>query len=109
MAQRLDLRPELAEAVGTFLLVAMGCGAIMVDARAGGLGHVGVSLTFGFVILALVYALGPVCGAHFNPAITIAFATTRHFPWRRVASYILAQVAGATAAALLLRGLLGNV
>jgi len=102
-----DLRPELAEALGVFALVFVGCGAIMVDAATGALGHVGVSLAFAFVILVMVYALGHVCGAHFNPAITLAFAATGHFPWRRVPSYLLAQVAGATAAAFALRLALG--
>lgn len=100
-----DRRPELAEALGTFFLVLAGCGAAMTGA--GGL--VGVALAFAFVILVLVYALGHVSGAHFNPAVTLAFALTGHFPWRRVASYALAQAAGATAAALALRVLVGNV
>ncbi len=105
----MDLRPEAAEAIGVFFLVVVGCGAIMVDATGGALGHVGVSLAFAFVILVQVYALGPVCGAHFNPAITLAFAASGHFPWRRVPSYLGAQVIGATVAAFTLKGLLGNV
>ncbi len=104
-----DLRPAFAEALGAFALVLAGCGAIMANAETGALGHVGVALTFAFVIAVMVYALGHVCGAHFNPAITLAFAATGHFPWRRVPSYVLAQAAGATAAALALRLLLGDV
>lgn len=104
-----DRRPEIAEALGVFLLVIAGCGAIMVNAATGALGAVGVSLVFGLAIVVLVYALGHVCGAHFNPAITIAFAVTGHFPWRRVPSYVLAQIVGATAAAALLRLLLGPI
>jgi MIP family channel proteins len=104
-----DHRPELAEALGVFFLVLVGCGAIMMDATTGALGAVGVSLAFGFVIVILVYAMGHVCGAHYNPAITLAFALTGHFPWRRVPTYLLAQLVGATAAAFLLRALLGDV
>lgn len=104
-----DYRPEVAEALGVFLLVLAGCGAIMANAITGALGHVGVALAFGFAIVILVYALGHVCGAHFNPAVTLAFAATGHFPWRRVPSYIAAQVMGATLAALALRWTLGSV
>lgn len=102
-----DLRPEFAEALGVFFLVLVGCGAIMVDATTGTLGTVGVSLAFAFVITVLVYAMGHICGAHYNPAITVAFALTGHFPWRRVPGYVVAQVAGALAAAFTLRFLLG--
>lgn len=102
-ARMTDLRPELAEAVGTFFLVLVGCGAITTNA-----GNVGIALAFGFVILVLVYALGHLCGAHFNPAITTGFAISGHFPWRRVPTYWLAQIVGATTAAFTLRALLGT-
>ncbi|HUR68306.1 MAG TPA: aquaporin [Candidatus Thermoplasmatota archaeon] len=102
-------RPELAEALGAYLLVLAGCGAIMANALTGAVGPVGIALTFGFAILVLVYALGHICGAHYNPAITIAFAVTGHFPWRRVPTYVAAQLAGGTLAALTLRLALGNV
>lgn len=105
----MDVRPEAAEAIGTFALVFAGAGAIMTDARGGGLGTVGIALVFGFVVLAMVYALGHVSGAHLNPAITLGFAATGHFPWRRVPTYVLAQLVGAVAAAFLLRALLGRV
>lgn len=105
----MDVRTEAAEAIGVFALVFAGAGAIMGDAATGALGPVGIALTFGFVILAMVYALGHVSGAHLNPAITIAFATTGHFPWRRVPGYVAAQLAGSATAALLLRALLGPV
>jgi MIP family channel proteins len=103
------LRALVGEAIGTFTLVFAGCGAIMVDAKDGGLGHVGVAITFGLVIMVMIYALGHVSGAHFNPAVTLAFAVTRHFEWRRVPAYWAAQLVGAVAAALLLRASLGNV
>ena len=102
-------RRALAEALGTFALVFAGCGAIMVDAKTGALGHVGVAISFGLVIMVMIYALGHISGAHFNPAVTFAFALTRHFPWPRVGVYWAAQLAGALAAALVLRGSLGDI
>ena len=98
-----------AEAIGTFALVFAGCGAIMVDATGGGLGHPGVAASFGLVIMVMIYALGHVSGAHFNPAVTLAFALSRHFPWPRVGLYWTAQAAGAVLAALALRFSLGDV
>ena len=92
-----------AEFLGTFALVFAGCGAVMVDAKTQALGHVGVALTFGLVIMAMVYATGHLSGAHINPAVSVAFSATRHFPLREVAVYVPAQVAGAVAGALLLR------
>jgi aquaporin NIP len=103
------VRRLLGEAIGTFALVFAGAGAIMVDAQTGQLGHVGVAIAFGLVIMVMVYAVGHVSGAHLNPAVSLAFALTRHFPWPRVAGYWAAQVAGAVAAAALLRGSLGDV
>ena len=102
-------RRLLAEAIGTFALVFAGCGAIMVDATTHALGHVGVAISFGLVIMVMIYAVGHISGAHFNPAVTLAFATSRHFGWRRVPLYWAAQLAGALAAALVLRSSLGNV
>jgi MIP family channel proteins len=103
------VRALAAEAIGTFALVFAGCGAIMVDAKTHQLGHVGVALTFGLVIMFGVYAVGHISGAHFNAAVTFAFALTRHFPWRRALAYWAAQLTGGLAAAALLRGSLGNV
>jgi MIP family channel proteins len=104
-----NLRALVAEAVGTFALVFAGCGAIMVDAKTQALGHVGVAISFGLVIMVMIYALGHISGAHFNPAVTFAFALSRHFPWGRAVGYWAAQLAGALAAAALLRASLGNV
>jgi aquaporin NIP len=103
------VRVLAAEAIGTFTLVFAGCGAIMVDAKTGQLGHVGVAITFGLVVMAMIYAVGHVSGAHLNGAVTFAFALTRHFPWNRAAAYWAAQLAGAIAAAALLRASLGNI
>jgi aquaporin NIP len=102
-------RSLVAELVGTFALVFAGAGAIMVDAKTHALGHVGVAIAFGLVIMAMIYAVGHISGAHFNPAVTFAFAITRHFPWVRAGAYWVAQVAGALLAAAILRGSLGNV
>jgi len=102
------VRSLLAEAIGTFALVFAGCGAIVVDAKTHALGHVGVAFTFGLVIMVMIYAVGHVSGAHFNPAVTFAFALSRHFPWTRAVGYWSAQLAGALLAALLLRGSLGS-
>jgi len=102
--------PYLAEMVGAFALVFAGCGAIVIDTTSHGqVTHVGVAITFGLVIAVMIYATGHISGAHLNPAVTLAFALTRHFPVARVALYWIAQALGATAAALLLRALFGNV
>ena len=98
-----------AEAIGTFMLVFAGAGAIMVDAKTHALGHVGVAIAFGLVIMAGIYAVGHISGAHFNPAVTLGFVLTRHFPPARAVGYWAAQIVGAVVAAAVLRGSLGNV
>ena len=103
------IRVLTAEAIGTFALVFAGCGAIMVDAKTHELGHVGVALSFGLVIMFGIYAVGHISGAHFNAAVTFAFALTRNFPWSRAAAYWTAQLVGAVTAAALLRASLGNI
>ena len=95
--QRSLTRAAVAEAIGTFALVFAGAGAIMVDAKTNALGHVGVAITFGLVIMAMIYAVGHISGAHFNGAVTFAFALTRHFPWPRAVGYWVAQLTGALA------------
>lgn len=103
-----DQRPNLprraaAEGLAAFALVFAGCGAIITDSERGGvLGAVGVALVFGLVIMAMIYATGHLSGAHLNPAVTIAFTLTRHFPVRDATAYITAQIVGATAAAFVL-------
>ena len=81
----------------------------MVDAKTHALGHVGVAITFGLVIMAMIYAVGHISGAHFNPAVSFAFAISRHFPWPRLPGYWTAQLLGALAAAAILRRSLGNL
>ena len=102
-------RAMVAELIGTFALVFAGAGAVMVDAKTHALGHVGVAFTFGLVIMAMIYAVGHISGAHFNAAVTFAFALSRHFPWPRAIAYWCAQFLGALIAAALLRGSLGNI
>jgi aquaporin NIP len=109
MLRRPLARMLAAECVGTFALVFAGCGAIIVDAKTGALGHVGVAISFGLVIMVMIYAVGHISGAHFNPAVTFAFALSRHFPWPRALGYWSAQLLGALVAAALLRGSLGNI
>jgi MIP family channel proteins len=97
-----------AEAIGTFMLVFIGPGAAAVEAWSrGSVSPVGVALAFGFAILAGVYALGHISGAHFNPAVTAAFWLGHRFPSAEVFPYVAAQIIGALSAALLLRALLG--
>jgi aquaporin NIP len=96
-------RRALAEGFAAFCLVFAGCGAIITDATTNGaLGVVGIALVFGLVIMTMVYATGHLSGAHINPAVTIAFTLTRHLPPRQALSYVAAQLAGATLAALVL-------
>ncbi|MBX3015700.1 MAG: MIP family channel protein [Caldilineaceae bacterium] len=108
MNQRL-WRRIVAEAVGTYAVVFAGCGALMVNAQTQALTHVGVALTFGLVVMVMIAATGHISGAHFNPAVTWAFALTRHFPWREAPVYWGGQLGGAMMAAGTLRGLFGNV
>jgi MIP family channel proteins len=102
------VRALVAELIGTFALVFAGAGAIMVDDKTHALGHVGVAIAFGLVIMVMIYAVGHVSGAHFNPAVSFAFALTRHFSWTKLLGYWVAQAAGALIAAAILRGSLGN-
>lgn len=107
---RLPWRALLAEAVGTFGLVFAGTGAVTIDAETGGgIGHVGIGLTFGLIVMAMIYATGHISGAHINPAVTLAFAATRHFPLRVAPAYVAAQVTGGILASLTLRGMFGTV
>ena len=103
-------RRALAEGIGTFFLVLIGPGAVMVNASTGGaLGPTGVALAFAFVVLAMVLALGHLSGAHINPAVTLAFWSVGRFPLSQVAPYVGAQCAGAVAASAVLRWVLGPV
>jgi aquaporin NIP len=99
-------RRALAERLAAFALVFAGCGAVIANARYdAALGTIGIGIVFGLVIMVMVYATGHLSGAHINPAVTVAFTLTRHFPLRAALAYIPAQLAGAVAAAFVLRGL----
>jgi aquaporin NIP len=93
-----------AEFFGTFALVFAGTGAIVINAASNGVvTHAGIALTFGLIILAMIYTVGDVSGAHLNPAVTIGFFAARRFPGRAVLPYVASQMLGATAGSLLLR------
>lgn len=103
-------RGALAEGIGTFFLVLIGPGAVMVDAYThGALGPTGIALAFALVVVALVYALGHLSGAHINPAVTVAFWSVGRFPGRDVAPYIVAQCLGAILASTVMRFVLGPI
>lgn len=94
----------LSELLGTFILVFAGTGAIIVNEVSGGvIGHAGIALTFGLVVMTMIYALGDVSGAHLNPAVTLAFAVARRFDWKDVPRFIGAQMGGACLASGVLR------
>src|SRR3954449_6305772 len=98
------MRRIAAELLGTFFLVFAGTGAVVVnDVSGGAVTHVGVALTFGLVVLALIYALGDGSGAHPNPAVTLAFVVARRFPAVWAAGYVAAQFGGALLASGCLR------
>jgi aquaporin NIP len=100
-------RRVAAELLGVYVLVAAGCGSIVVNRLTGALSHVGVALCFGLAVLVSVAATGHVSGAHLNPAVTVAFASCRHFPWAEVPLYVAGQLCGAVAAGWTLRALFG--
>jgi len=94
----------IAEAIGTFVLMFAGTGAIITNQASGGtVTHVGIALTFGLVVMAMIYAVGDISGAHLNPAVTIGFWVARRFPASRILPYLAAQAVGALSASLLLR------
>src|SRR5580704_11114932 len=95
-------RKLAAEFFGTFALVFAGTGAIVInDASGGAVSHVGVAMTFGLIVLAMIYALGDVSGCHLNPAVTIGFLLARRFESRLVVPYVASQCAGAFLASIM--------
>lgn len=93
-----------AEFIGTFVLVFAGTGAIVINETSGGaVTHVGIALTFGLVVLAMIYTVGDISGAHLNPAVSLGFFAARRFSFRELVPYVLSQCAGALAASGLLR------
>ena len=98
------MKKLLSEFLGTFALVFAGTGAIVINEVSGGVvTHVGIALTFGLVVLAMIYTLGDISGAHLNPAVTFGFFVARRLPGSQVLPYIVSQCSGAIVASLLLR------
>jgi aquaporin NIP len=99
-----SMRNYIAELTGTFALVFCGTGAIIIDRQSGGaVTHVGVAITFGLIVTAMIYSLGNISGAHLNPAVSIAFTAAKLFPAKRLPFYIAAQLSGAVFASIILR------
>jgi aquaporin Z len=97
------MRKYTAEFIGTFALVFCGTGAIVIDHAAGGVvTHTGVAITFGLIVMAMIYSVGDISGAHLNPAVSIAFSIAKKFPRKEVVPYLLAQCSGALFASFLL-------
>ena len=97
------MKNYFAEFLGTFAMVFCGCGAMTINEITGGaISHVGIAITWGLIVMAMIYAYGEISGAHFNPAVTIGFAFAKKFKWQNVPKYILAQVIGAILACVLL-------
>ena len=86
----------ISEIIGTFALVFCGTVAMVINDFTGGtVTHVGVAITFGLIVMGMIYAFGDISGAHMNPAVTIGFAYAKKFPWKEVPAYVLAQLIGA--------------
>jgi aquaporin Z len=97
------MKKYFAELIGTFALVFCGTGAIVINQEtAGAITHPGIAFTFGLIVMVMIYALGPISGAHLNPAVTIAFFIAKKFPGKELLPYVLSQLAGAFSASLLL-------
>ncbi len=97
------MRAYIAEIIGTFALIFCGTGAMTInEITQGDVTHVGIAITWGLIVMAMIYAFGDISGAHFNPAVTIAFAYAKKFSWKEVPKYILAQLTGAIMASTVL-------
>ena len=99
-----SMKKYVAEALGTFALVFCGTGAMVINQQTNGaVTHVGISITFGFIVMAMIYTLGNISGAHLNPAVTIAFTLAKRFQLKQLLPYVVAQLAGAILASLALK------
>jgi aquaporin NIP len=98
------MRKYVAELLGTYMLVFCGTGAMTIDEQtAGAVGHIGVAITWGLVVVSLIYSLGHISGCHINPAVSIAFVLAGTFSARRLPGYIASQLSGALLASLTLK------
>lgn len=97
------MKKYIAEFIGTFSMIFCGTGAMTINEVTGGsVSHVGIAITWGLIVMAMIYAFGEISGAHFNPAVSIAFAYAKKFSWKEVPKYIIAQILGAILASVLL-------
>jgi len=97
------MKKYYAERIGTFAMVFCGCGAMTInEITNGSVSHVGVAVTWGLIVMAMIYAFGEISGAHFNPAVTFGFACAKKFPWQEVPKYVISQAIGAFLACFLL-------
>ena len=97
------MKRYISEFIGTFAMIFCGTGAMTINEVTGGdVTHVGIAMTWGLIVMAMIYAFGETSGAHFNPAVSIAFAYAKKFSWREVPKYIIAQILGAFSASLIL-------
>ena len=98
------MKKYIAETLGTFSLLFCGTGAIIINEQTNGtITHVGVAMTFGLIVMAMIYSLGNISGAHLNPAVTIAFTLAKKFPLKEIVPYLLSQTVGALAASFMLK------
>jgi aquaporin Z len=98
------MRKYTAEFIGTFALVFCGTGAIIINQQASGVvTHVGIAITFGLIVMAMIYTLGNISGAHLNPAVSIAFTLSGRFPIKELLPYIISQILGGLVASLVLK------
>lgn len=97
------MKKYISEFIGTFALVFCGTGAMTINEVTGGdVTHVGIAITWGFIVMAMIYAFGEISGAHFNPAVSVAFAYAKKFSWKEVPKYVIAQILGAILASVIL-------
>jgi aquaporin NIP len=99
-----SMKKYIAELIGTFALVFCGTGAIIINQQSNGsVSHVGIAITFGLIVMSMIYALGDISGAHLNPAVSIAFTIAKRFPLKELLPYIISQLTGAVLASLILK------
>ena len=98
--------PLYAEFIGTFAMVFCGTAAMAVNETTGGVAHEGIAITWGLIVMVMIYAFGEHSGAHFNPAVTVSFSLAKRFPWKKAPQYITTQSIAAIAASLAVKGII---